>query len=91
MKVKEVFQYVISFIVLILVFNVLLFLACSFDSKYVEDQVEESLPILQKQGMFYVLSEVLDIVTNKNENRFGKEDVLSVSDEYGCKSNKISG
>ena len=30
------------------------------------------------------LSEVLDIVTNKNENRFGKEDVLSVSDEYGC-------
>ncbi len=30
------------------------------------------------------LSEVLDIVVNKNGNQFEKEDVLSVSDEYGC-------
>lgn len=30
------------------------------------------------------LHEVLEIVTNKNEGRFGKEDVLSVSDEFGC-------
>ena len=30
------------------------------------------------------LSEVLEIVNNKNGNSYGKEDVLSVSDEYGC-------
>ena len=30
------------------------------------------------------LSEVLEIVNNKNGDSYGKEDVLSVSDEYGC-------
>ena len=30
------------------------------------------------------LSEVLEIVNSKNGDSYGKEDVLSVSDEYGC-------
>lgn len=30
------------------------------------------------------LSDVLEIVTDKNGTKYGKEDVLSVSDEYGC-------
>ena len=30
------------------------------------------------------LNEVLEIVNNKNGDSYGKEDVLSVSDEYGC-------
>ena len=30
------------------------------------------------------LSDVLDIVTKRNGEKYGKEEVLSVSDEYGC-------
>ena len=30
------------------------------------------------------LSDVLEIVTDRNGNRYGRENVLSVSDEYGC-------
>ena len=30
------------------------------------------------------LGEILEIVNNKNGDSYGKEDVLSVSDEYGC-------
>lgn len=49
----------------------------------------EKVPEIRFDGFTYdweqrKLSDVLDIVTKRNGEKYGKEEVLSVSDEYGC-------
>ena len=60
---KKVFKYIFSFIIVILVFNIGLFLVCSFNSKLIKSNVKESSKVLSKQGLFYNLP-FLPVVNN---------------------------
>ena len=54
-------KYVVTFVLLIVVFNVLLFLVCSFDSKSLRSNVISSSNFLNKQGTFYQLSDFFNV------------------------------
>ena len=64
--IKGVLKYSVVFIVTILTLNLLLFLACSFDSKVIEKKVKESADILHEQGMNPIISKAFNIEINNN-------------------------
>ncbi len=80
-KIIGVLKYVSLFIILIVIFNLLLYLACSFDSKKIEKNVKESADILAKQGILYKLTYTFD-VTNNNST-----DTVIMNESYSVDSN----
>ena len=63
-KVLTILKYVCIFTALIIVFNILLYLVCSFSSNKLEKNARQSYDILREQGMFYVLSDMFYIINN---------------------------
>ena len=63
-KIKNVLKYVLTFVILMSIFNICLYLVCSFNSSSVEENVKESYETLAKEGMFYKLSDEFDLFNN---------------------------
>ena len=64
---ERVYNFLLYFSILILlmiIFNLLLYLTCSFDSKLLKDNIDESYDTLNEQGMFYKLSHTFNIFNN---------------------------
>ena len=79
-KIMYLFKYTKAFIVLILVFNIGLYLACSFNSKLIKKNVKESQAILYKEGMFYNISDLLNIRADNSA------DALMINECYSVDS-----
>lgn len=73
---KKIIKYGVIFIVLILIFNFLLFISSLFPSKLIEENVKESSEILSEEGNIYQFFEYSS-VTNNNYT-----DVLMINEAY---------
>ena len=73
---KKIFKYVITFIVVIISFNILLFLTSLFPSRYIEEKVKESTETLFKEGNLYDFGEHF-YTTNNNFT-----DALMINEAY---------
>ena len=69
-------QFVGAFLIIILIFNILLYLSCLFDSSLIRENVRESAKILMDQG---VDKEVVPLLWIKNDNI---ADAVSINEAY---------
>ncbi len=71
-------KYTGTFIVLILIFNICLYLACLFDSQRIKANIIESYEILHKQGAVYYVSEVFSVQNDNNTDALMINELYSV-------------
>lgn len=57
-------KYFIVFIVLMIIFNLFLYLSCTYDSKLLKNNVKSSYLVLSEQGLWYPLLKRFDIYNN---------------------------
>lgn len=57
-------KYILCFVILIILFNFLLLLACSFPSSWIEKNVLESSEILLEQGNYYTILPIKNVIIN---------------------------
>ena len=77
---KKILKYIIIFIGLIVIFNVLLLLSSLFPSALIEKNVRESAKILKEQGNYYLISIFSDDINNNYT------DVLMINEAYSINS-----
>lgn len=63
-RVNKILHYIFVFIILMLLFNVSLYVACLIDSKLLQQKVEESSVILKKEGLFFKVSKVFNVIND---------------------------
>lgn len=80
--IVKILKYCITFLSLIFIFNVLLYLVCLFDSNILKKNVEESSAILKNEGYRYKLSNIFNI---KNDTY---TDALIINEVYSIESEK---
>lgn len=73
---KKIFKYIIIFIILIISFNLLLFLSSLFPSSIIEENVKESAEILYEEGNLYDFGKDF-YITNNNYT-----DALMINEAY---------
>ena len=77
---KFFFKYVFTFLFLLILFNLFLFLGCSFSSNHIEKNVIESANVLIEEGNLYNLSKRFGV---KNDNF---TDSLMINEAYSVDS-----
>ena len=75
---KKIMNYIFIFILLILSFNIGLYISCSFDSKLIEKKIKESYEILNKEGMFYKVSNLFNIQSDNSADALIMNECYSV-------------
>ena len=73
---KKIIKYTITYILLLIIFNSLLYISSLFPSSWIEQNVKESSEILLNEGNDYMLSEKLNI----NNNNY--TDALMINEAY---------
>lgn len=63
-KILNFLKYIIAFFILMFVFNFLLYITCSFDSKMIKENVKSSSTFLSNQGSFYKISNLFNVWNN---------------------------
>ena len=76
---KSIFKFVSTFICLVIMFNAMLYLSCSFPSEWIEEHIIESADIIKEQGDF-VSRGFLAVVENATDG-------LQVNQLYSVDSN----
>jgi len=61
---NKILYYLLIFFLMISIFNVLLYLVCSFNSKLLYHNVLSSYEVLREQGLIYQLNERLNLTVN---------------------------
>ena len=84
MKEKLIYllKYIKTFILLIIIFNIGLYLACSFNSKLIKKNVIQSQKMLEKEGMFYNVSDLFNIRSDNSA------DALMINECYSVDSDE---
>lgn len=80
---KKFLLYFFTFILLILVFNLSLYCACSFPSDLIKKNVKESADVLLNEGNFY---SILNLENARNDNY---TDSLVINESYSIDNNDI--
>ena len=62
---KKIFKYILTFLILFLMFNILLFAGSTFPSSIIKDNVKESSKTLSQEGNYYIISKYFG---NENDN-----------------------
>lgn len=62
--IKKITKYVIVFVILIFIFNFLLFISSLFPSEIIRENVKESSEVLSEEGNLYLISEYFDVENN---------------------------
>ena len=62
---KKIFKYILTFLILFLMFNILLFAGSTFPSSIIKDNVKESSKTLSHEGNYYIISKYFG---NENDN-----------------------
>lgn len=61
---KKILKYAIAFVLIIIVFNVLLFFSSLFPSAWIEENVKESSKILMREGNLFYVSRFFSVKNN---------------------------
>lgn len=77
---RKILKYIIIFIGLIIIFNVLLLNSSLFPSILIENNVRESAKILKEQGNYYRISNFFETINNNYT------DVLMINEAYSINS-----
>ena len=75
-KIINILKYIITFNVLIFLFNITLHASCSFDSNLIKKNIEESYEVLKEEGMFYKVSKLFNIRSDNSA------DALMINEAY---------
>jgi len=79
---KKVFKYTVVFIILILIFNLLLFLGSIFPSSWIEKTVKRSSEILLEEGnIYYFIPKLMFGVTNNYTDALMINECYSIDNE----------
>ena len=62
---KKILKYILTFLILFLMFNILLFAGSTFPSSIIKDNVKESSKTLSQEGNYYIISKYFG---NENDN-----------------------
>lgn len=62
--IKKITKYGIVFVILIFIFNFLLFISSLFPSEIIRENVKESSEVLSEEGNLYLISEYFDVENN---------------------------
>ncbi len=74
--IKKILKYISTFIILLLIFNLLLFAGSLYPSKIIEKNVKKSSQILTEEGNLYEFFEWSDVVNNNYT------DALMINEAY---------
>lgn len=74
--IKKILKYISTFIILLLIFNLLLFVGSLYPSKIIEKNVKKSSQILTEEGNLYEFFEWSDVVNNNYT------DALMINEAY---------
>ena len=77
-KILKVLKYLSIFFLIIITFNILLYLSCSFNSNLIKNNVISSYKILKKQGSRLVVSKSLDIMNDNNTDALIMNEAISI-------------
>lgn len=72
----NIIHYILIFVFVFLICNILLYISCIFNSKYIYKNVKSSYNILNKQGLIYFINKKLDLA---NDNY---TDALIINEMY---------
>ncbi len=81
-KLISILKYIGIFILVILIFNIGLFLACKFDSNKLENNVVESYKVLSREGATYRISRIFDIYNNNHTDAVIINETYSVDSKH---------
>ena len=72
----NIIHYILIFVFVFLICNILLYISCIFNSKYIYKNVKSSYNILNKQGLIYFINKKIDLA---NDNY---TDALIINEMY---------
>ncbi len=82
MKNIKIIKYFISFVIIIGIINILLFLACSFNSNIIRNNVIKSSKILNKEGSFYHVKDISKVENNNLTDAQIINEAISIDNKH---------
>lgn len=73
---KKILKYIITFIILLVIYNISLYLACCFPSENIKENVLESTKIISKEGNIFSVTEDRSVIVDNNT------DALMINESY---------
>ena len=62
--VHKIVKYIMSFLLVMIILNILMYLSCTISSKNLKNNVIESAKILTKEGYFYPVKDISEVTNN---------------------------